>query len=703
MHITNFYADGFKLLKDVNINFQKGLNIISGDNGNGKSHVIKAIAFLLTGYTEKKIAKFVSWYGNSFKTGMTFYHDNHKFEISAEYKDEKNSSAKRTLKIDDTHTFTDSQVTSVLSSFIDPTLGQASILSLQWAPNIVTTKPAERRDYLKKIYDADFAKQIKEIDENVKAKEKELDPIEKDIYLYEHKEYKFEEPLPLPYDESTYLVHKAKLSEVLTKIALLDKEEEERKQKLIQIQNLEKQISEDKIKVVSVQKSIEGWEAEKRTIQVKLGELRTSTKIADMQKKVDETDFLSEVKEVDEELRGIIIPRIPSTFDENPIDEKRKELNNLNANVVIIYNSLTAAQNGLCPTCNRPFESHDKEQYEKDLQEAKEKAQACKLTLDELETKKKIYDKQVADKQTLEVQFKMLTQKKEKAEKQAEIDKRNALEKIEYERKAIDASIQNTESSIKQIEGNIENAKEKVTTLEEAIQKNEGDLSQIEVPEQESESRDLYNTTKVTVEKLIASYDEVQANNTLIAQRNEQLTKEQAEDGVKLENLRQQRSTYVQDIDLKKQAKDILRKTFPNYIIASTIETLKVGMNNWVKDVYDSRYEVFIEEDASGISVLYGPKKEDVHFSSGFEHGLMSLAYMSSMNYLTRYNLLILDEPDSYATEDNSEKLFRLVAESKNYEQTLMITHKPNVRKMLQDEYQAKIFEVTLGQVKELV
>ncbi len=65
--------------------------------------------------------------------------------------------------------------------------------------------------------------------------------------------------------------------------------------------------------------------------------------------------------------------------------------------------------------------------------------------------------------------------------------------------------------------------------------------------------------------------------------------------------------------------------------------------------------------------------------------------------------LLILDEVESAASEENSEKLFRFLADTlgTHFEQLIIVTHKPRITQILETELQAKVIYVEKGEIKK--
>jgi DNA repair exonuclease SbcCD ATPase subunit len=156
------------------------------------------------------------------------------------------------------------------------------------------------------------------------------------------------------------------------------------------------------------------------------------------------------------------------------------------------------------------------------------------------------------------------------------------------------------------------------------------------------------------------------------------------------------------DLKVVEDSITILKRDFPIFIINQMAKQLEYYMNKFIEQTYNGRYQIKIKETKSGISITYGPEEEDVYFASGFEKGLFSIAYKDALCKISGIDILIMDEPDAFASEENSKQLFTFIGSLKDkYSQIITVTHKPTVVEMLQNEFGAKVFEVASGQVTQ--
>lgn len=68
MYIKNLYLKNFRNYKEQNIDFQQGINLLIGSNGQGKTNIIEAVNYLLTGKSHriKQEEELILWEENNF-------------------------------------------------------------------------------------------------------------------------------------------------------------------------------------------------------------------------------------------------------------------------------------------------------------------------------------------------------------------------------------------------------------------------------------------------------------------------------------------------------------------------------------------------------------------------------------------------------------------------------------------------------------
>jgi DNA repair exonuclease SbcCD ATPase subunit len=96
---------------------------------------------------------------------------------------------------------------------------------------------------------------------------------------------------------------------------------------------------------------------------------------------------------------------------------------------------------------------------------------------------------------------------------------------------------------------------------------------------------------------------------------------------------------------------------------------------------------------------LYGENKSEVKSASGFEKQVFSFAYKFALGRIQNYGILFLDEVDSSASVENSQKFYETLGKMDSYfKQVFVITHKPEIKDILYNDYQATIYTVEKGE-----
>ena len=97
MKIKELKINGFGKLKDKEINFQEGINVIYGENEAGKSTLLKCITAMFYGLSKNKnggtipeIEKYEPWDNDEFSGKISYELDNNEiYEVYREFKKKK--------------------------------------------------------------------------------------------------------------------------------------------------------------------------------------------------------------------------------------------------------------------------------------------------------------------------------------------------------------------------------------------------------------------------------------------------------------------------------------------------------------------------------------------------------------------------------------------------------------------------------------
>ncbi|MHB8073462.1 DNA replication/repair protein RecF [Desulfosporosinus fructosivorans] len=91
MMINNLRLQNFRNYQDVMIKFMPGINVLMGDNGQGKTNIIEGIYYLLTGksYRVQREQELLRWDQSEFHLFGDFLIAHHKVSLESHYKDKR--------------------------------------------------------------------------------------------------------------------------------------------------------------------------------------------------------------------------------------------------------------------------------------------------------------------------------------------------------------------------------------------------------------------------------------------------------------------------------------------------------------------------------------------------------------------------------------------------------------------------------------
>ena len=155
-------------------------------------------------------------------------------------------------------------------------------------------------------------------------------------------------------------------------------------------------------------------------------------------------------------------------------------------------------------------------------------------------------------------------------------------------------------------------------------------------------------------------------------------------------------------VALTEFASKILSREFPSFVISRMISSLTFYVNEFLSKVYPN-YDIEIVESKNSLRVLYGPNRSDVKLASGFEQQIFSFAWKYALGKIQNYGLLILDEVDSAASSENSEKFYSTLAKMDScFKQIFIVTHKQEIKDLLANDFDASVYEVYKGEYKRM-
>ena len=122
-------------------------------------------------------------------------------------------------------------------------------------------------------------------------------------------------------------------------------------------------------------------------------------------------------------------------------------------------------------------------------------------------------------------------------------------------------------------------------------------------------------------------------------------------------------------------------------------------MNNFIEQIY-RKMNVKFKEVKDSINITYDEAEKDVNLASGFERELASLSFMLALSRLQGNDLLLLDEIDAAANDENSLLLYDMLKDLDSWSQLFIISHRQSVKELLINNG-ATVFELDKGKLVE--
>lgn len=730
LNLQRIIFKNFGAIVDKEIALASGLNLLQAENGSGKSTLIQAVKMLLVDAYEGSYEDYINWNSDSFFIELFFDISSVNYSISLQC-DKSTSSIRTTRSLMNVDTAqeiaTGEEAKKYLANIINPTIGMYSLVCGQksYIDNIVTCKDAERRDLFKKLKDIDYEKDVKRtIDVTLEALKTQIIELDKEIYKLENTTYETKELQNYPFSDKDYIkkiTEKSELQTILSSL-LQQRQKKEDDQKQIQIQNQELALTKGKITKVSGDITAQLTSQEyipdvKEEISFRQNEKKkqVSDKIKALQETFNAEENLyieqiagEEVKlqTLEKEIQEIKLVKIIK-YDDTGLQTLKASLTSLQTEKKIEEKHNLSFQQGICPTCNKPC-SDSLEESNKKLAQFHIDIAKLETQIAEEEDKKKKNEKEREDQNTLS------TNKANKVNEKTLIETniQHIKDTVTNKEKELNNNIKNLQEELpklletiekeeldkeevrkekrKAVEALLENLKQeeqRLTTQQEKIEKEIQEITQrISSYVVEEDKIKEKETVLETLERDIASYLDIQSKNEQIVIDNNALLEKEKADKVLLSLKKEGKEKIQQDIFDNEQAKVILLKDFPNFVIDSSLGALESSMNTFIEDVYYKSLGVSLKATKVAIKLEYGigKKKSPSHRLSGAEAKIVTLSFLNNFNNLSGLSCLILDEPDEGMSDKTAETFYDSLLEIQDkYKQILVITHNERMKNSL--------------------
>lgn len=688
MLINYVHLENFGCVESFSKEFTKGVTVLSGQNGMGKSTVLKAILLAVFDDYQGTLQDYVRWDAGYFIVVVKFTHNGVDYETRVKY----DGATDRTLLFQD-KAFRGDEAKKKLRDIMDFELLKAGMLSLEQRVAIVETKPAERREYLKRIYDISFKKQLQELDEE--AKNTQLSIVKESAVRneLEGRQYTLPDEPALPFSSEEYSTIKSDIELEKQRLSLMQEANRE-------LQGLNSDITALKAQQTSLKSNILDIENRiadnKKKIDLlpsekKLANEVSTKRIADYMERLAslDKDFNAKNDDFTEQLRSIVPLRLP-TFDAN-------EYNNTSQEIYSKKTKLTDLENAkdICPTCGQSISTPEHIAKRKiEIVQLKNEIAELSSVFATLSEKKRAREDAEFHNNENDKRYSELIHAKEMAQKQFELQKQQLLSTIEVQKQEATRIESEFEMKKKALEQLIDIDKSTAKTFEAQLQECESSLKEKEdkliqlcyKPTDDVENKIQTLTGKVKL------YDETAVRIAEVKKMIDAIEVQKAADQEQLKQARisvQKLSEQLGNLEMEQK---VLKTDFPVYVIKKVVKDIENSMNEFLSLTYP-KYKIEIQDKRNVLHIVYGPKKKDVSCASGFERQVFSLSFMIAISRAIGNKCLILDEADSAASDRNSQIFYKVLGNSIGHgiDQVILVSHKQATRDILQFDYNAQV------------
>lgn len=715
MFIKSLKLKNFQTIRDAEFRFRKGIICFTGNNGEGKSTVLHAIVMLLFNSYDGNLKDYITWGEKEFQISMEFSHEGKNYSEFYSYSLTRGS--ERQLQILDTgEIFTGNSCVSKLAEILDPSQASAAIVAMENQQNLVNTTPSQRREYLKKIYSLEFKEELEKIAQDVSRTEEDIIRLQskKDVLVASEYPLKTERELP---DRDEYEKSVENLRRIDQRIAEAQKKAEE----LDTLRKEEHELSDEVIgtgySLSKLRETLDRLTSENQDLKEEIASLEAedpSAEIAQETKEEQESYELEKQtlqKQILQKQSELETAPVPVRVSRKPYETVAQRETELSYAYEESNRKIKILSQGKCPTCGREISSSELEAEERknhelkeELERMKERKKVEQERLDELNSyNEDAKQQQVILEKTLNEAVHSLSSLEE--------SHKNKVEKFQLllEQKKLRIENKISQNRIR-IEGNdkvYQSSCETMNSLSSQKSSAEKKLEQIrkkmEVFEDPYGLICLLEQDKEEPQRIVDEYESAVSYNRSIQVYNEEMLKKTIERDRQVAELEEELLELSRKKTMMAVAKGLVQREFPSFVISRMVETLSAFVNEFLQKVYP-KYQISIEESKNSLNFLFGEYKSDVKMASGFEKSVFSLAYMYALGKIQSYGLLICDEGDAAASDENATRFYRTLGHSLEWiDQIMCITHKEEIKELLRNDFHAQVFHVEKGEYQEEV
>jgi DNA repair exonuclease SbcCD ATPase subunit len=695
MIFNSIRLENFGIVKVFFKQFTKNISVLSGENGSGKSTVLKAVLLAVFDDYEGVLSDYVNWESSYFHVIVGFSHRGVDYESRVRY----DGVTDRTLHFGG-EVLKGEEAKKKLKEIFDIDLLKAAMLAVEQQIDVVNTKPAERRDYLKRIYDIEFKYQISVLEDEVRGHELELAKRTATQTEIENRKYSIPERLSYPFGETEYELNKSNLkiarrtlSDIEGQLLVYQQAKFDVDRLTRQSNQLDSQVDSANGEIAQFNNSLGSLPERKRIL---LEELNNKKENQLRLNEKEMSDSQARAASIENERNGIYPERAPF-FDSDEYTRISQELYTKKSRLKELQNT-----KDVCPTCGQRINTPEHiEKRRIEIEELTNSISDLTNQFTNLSISKKDHEESEArNKRKTDRKVYLANQLALESEKQKtlRLKGQSEIDKIDSEITRLDSDIISEEKHLREIIFTKEKARDDLVVQSQDVQKrlNDAKLNIKETPDLPIE---VTKQEIIELEKLIKSYDDIVSRNQEIEKMERQVSLQRERDSKQLEIIRDEVQVLNKLIEDTRFGVRVLKTEFPVYVISRVVKNIEKSMNDFLKRTYGGRYNVEVSDKRNSLHILYGPKKKDVSLASGYEKQVFSSAFRLALCHAMGNKSILLDEVDSAASEKNSEVLYNVLGElvGNGIEQMIVISHKSSTRYLLESDYDAEVITFENG------
>lgn len=667
INLQTLVLSDFMCIESAEIDFTDNyLTIFYGDNGQGKSAVMEAIALCFTERRRGDSYKdFIRHGAAAASICLTATIQGKPIVFNINIVDKKGSTPFQRSIVYEEKPYTNSECTALLQSF-DTEYLQHIMFSMQDEGNITDLKPAERARLLKRILNFEFTSQVESLDTLINQSTQTITILQTRTEMLTSREFKYQE-LREALDPDVKKRIQQEIDQDSVLLANLEREKQLQAETSQRLESLRIQYLEAATKKKSIEKDLD---LQRVSMARLTAEINNQKATIDAQPEAEVLELsLNEKREELEIVQHLI------NEEKQFLTASAPNLDGIKTRVLELTSHIEAHKQGKCSKCGQ-LAPQDK--------------------VPELE---KLFE-QVSSK------LKLIAEKREHSADAISMGERNAnrltaeitsLQREITSSKSLRSQYSNllksTQENLDHAQASINLRTEMLTSLDKSLVELKGQIDELSTKVFDS-SRYSQLVASIAKKKEQLQADEVVRNvNATIEAHNKEILEAEEKNKQELAELSKQQNELFTNIATYREAKKILEIELPNYVIVKACSKLEKHINTFIANVMPNMV-VRLFQSRSGVEFFYSPigmpdELDDwtsTKMASGFERELLAAAWRVALARAYNLQILLLDEIDSAANPVSSEKMFREIANLAGFNQLIIITHKPEVVDILQQE-----------------